>query len=113
MIVHISGKLIQKNVNEAIIESNAIKIAISPIVQDKAFQGPVLKLMKVKKLKPTVSGVAEFYKGIVNYLMIDEFDKNYISQISATGIKQIVRNIKMRNKTISKAMSKSILDLKE
>tara|TARA_B100000131_G_C18036507_1_gene580646 strand:+ start:252 stop:1178 length:927 start_codon:yes stop_codon:yes gene_type:complete len=112
-IISINPILTVPGIKSAIVASNAMKIAISPIVNDKAFQGPVLKLMQVKKLKPTVVGVAEFYKGIVNYLMIDEFDKKYIGKISETGIKPIVRNIKMRNKTISKAMSKSILDLIE
>tara|TARA_Y100001970_G_C14244483_1_gene867098 strand:- start:2800 stop:3726 length:927 start_codon:yes stop_codon:yes gene_type:complete len=112
-IISINPILTVPGIKNAIVASNAMKIAISPIVNDKAFQGPVLKLMQVKKLKPTVVGVAEFYKGIVNYLMIDEFDKKYIGKISETGIKPIVRNIKMRNKTISKAMSKSILDLIE
>ena len=112
-IISINPILTVPGIKNAIVASNAMKIAISPIVNDKAFQGPVLKLMQVKKLKPSVVGVAEFYKGIVNYLMIDEFDKKYIGKISETGIKPIVRNIKMRNKTISKAMSKSILDLIE
>jgi LPPG:FO 2-phospho-L-lactate transferase len=110
-IISIDPILAVPGVKSAIRKSKAIKVAISPIVSSKAFKGPVLKFMKFKNLKQSALGVAEFYTGLADYLMIDTLDSKLVSGISALGLKPIIKNIKMSNKSVSKGMARDILNI--
>lgn len=54
-------------------------IAVSPFIGDKPVSGPAAKLMKAKGLEPSTRGVAEFYKDIVDVLIVDIRDKTDLS----------------------------------
>ena len=110
-IISIGPILSVPGIRKAVKESRAIKVAISPIVGDKAFKGPVLNFMKAKSLSPSVLGVASFYKDLVDYLMIDNEDKKYENKIRSLGLVPIFKDIRMNKKTVSINMAKSILEL--
>ena len=55
--------------------------------------------------------MAEFYTGLADYLMIDTLDSKLDSSISALGLKSIIKNIKMSNKSVSKGMARDILNI--
>ena len=110
-IISIGPILSVPGIRKAVKESRAIKVAISPIVGDKAFKGPVLNFMKAKSLSPSVLGVASFYKDLVDYLMIDNEDKKYENKIRSLGLVPIFKDIRMIKKTVSINMAKSILEL--
>ena len=54
-------------------------IAVSPFIGDQPVSGPAAKLMKAKGLEPSTKGVAEFYKDIVDVLIVDIRDKTDLS----------------------------------
>ena len=110
-IISIGPILSVPGIRKAVKESRAIKVAISPIVGDKAFKGPVLNFMKAKSLSPSVLGVASFYKDLVDYLMIDNEDTKYENKIRSLGLVPIFKDIRMIKKTVSINMAKSILEL--
>ena len=110
-IISIGPILSVPGIRKAVKESKAIKVAISPLVGDKAFKGPVLNFMKAKSLSPSVLGVASFYKDLVDYLMIDNEDKKYENKIRSLGLVPIFKDIRMIKKTVSINMAKSILEL--
>ena len=110
-IISIGPILSVPGIRKAVKESRAIKVAISPIVGDKAFKGPVLNFMKAKSLSASVLGVASFYKDLVDYLMIDNEDKKYENKIRSLGLVPIFKDIRMIKKTVSINMAKSILEL--
>ena len=110
-IISIGPILSVPGIRKAVKESKAIKVAISPLVGDKAFKGPVLNFMKAKSLSPSVLGVASFYKDLVDYLMIDNEDKKYENKIRSLGLIPIFKDIRMIKKTVSINMAKSILEL--
>jgi LPPG:FO 2-phospho-L-lactate transferase len=66
---------------EGIRETLQIKfvIAVSPFIGSQPVSGPAAKLMKAKGLEPSTRGVAEFYKDIVDILIVDERDKTDLS----------------------------------
>ena len=110
-IVSIDPILSVPGIRKAVKKSKAIKVAISPIVDEKAFKGPVLQLMRVKKFEPSVLGVLKFYREIVNYIMIDNLDERHTDEIYSMGIVPLIKDIKMVNTNISEAMAESILNL--
>jgi LPPG:FO 2-phospho-L-lactate transferase len=54
-------------------------IAVSPFIGDQPVSGPAAKLMEAKGLEPSTKGVAEFYKDIVDVLIVDIRDKTDLS----------------------------------
>jgi LPPG:FO 2-phospho-L-lactate transferase len=66
---------------EGVRETLQIKfvVAVSPFIGDRPVSGPAAKLMKAKGLEPSTRGVAEFYKDIVDVLIIDERDTTDLS----------------------------------
>jgi LPPG:FO 2-phospho-L-lactate transferase len=100
-----------KGIYDEIQTSDSKKVAISPIVNDKAFKGPILDLMKLKGLELSVLGVAEYYKTKADFLLIDNSDKHYERRIKEFGLEPIVTNINMTSKDVSINISKIILDL--
>ena len=110
-IISIDPILSVPGIQKAIKQSKGVKVAISPIVNQKAFKGPVLQLMKAKKLEPSVLGVVKFYREIVNYIMIDDLDKKHTDKIYSAGIIPLINDIKMVNIKVSESMAQSILNL--
>ena len=100
-----------KGIYDEIQTSDSKKVAISPIVNDKAFKGPILDLMKLKGLELSVLGVAEYYKTKADFLLIDNSDKHYERRIKEFGLEPIITNINMTSKDVSINISKIILDL--
>ncbi|ACX72667.1 LPPG domain protein containing protein [Methanocaldococcus vulcanius M7] len=56
-------------------------IVVSPIVGNSAVSGPAGKLMKVKGYDVSVKGVYEYYKDIIDVLVIDSKDKDISGEI--------------------------------
>jgi LPPG:FO 2-phospho-L-lactate transferase len=110
-LISIDPILEVKGIYDEIKMSDSKKVAISPIVNDKAFKGPILNLMKLKGLELSVLGVAEYYKTKADFLLIDNSDKHYEKRIKEFGLEPIVTNINMTSKDVSINISKIILDL--
>ena len=91
--------------------SNAIKVAISPIVNGLAFQGPILNLLKLKNLDCSVVGIAEYYKDFIDYLVIDNSDRIYEDKINKMGIKTLIQEIKIKDDDISTRLASSIIKI--
>ena len=70
-LISIDPILEVKGIYDEIKMSDSKKVAISPIVNDKAFKGPILNLMKLKGLELSVLGVAAYYKTKADFVLID------------------------------------------
>jgi LPPG:FO 2-phospho-L-lactate transferase len=73
-ITSIAPILSIKDIKNAI--KDKIVFAVSPIVGDGAVSGPAGVLMKAKGYSVDVVGVYEFYREIINTLVIDRIDKD-------------------------------------
>ena len=100
-----------KELQSIINSSNAKKVAISPIVNGLAFQGPILNLLKLKNLDCSVIGIAEYYKDFVDYLVIDNSDRIYEDKINKMGLKTLIQEIKMEDDNVSTRLASSIIKI--
>ncbi len=64
-----------KGVKEALKEAKAPIIAVSPIISNRPISGPADKFMKAYGLDPSPLGIAKFYKGLIDGLVIDIADE--------------------------------------
>ncbi|MEM7396175.1 MAG: 2-phospho-L-lactate transferase CofD family protein, partial [Verrucomicrobiota bacterium] len=65
------------NMKEAIQSSDARRIAISPIVGGRSLKGPSDRMLRNRGLTADVRGVADYYEGLIDVLVIDEEDRGF------------------------------------
>jgi LPPG:FO 2-phospho-L-lactate transferase len=79
-ILSISG------IRQALTETKAPVVAVSPIIGGQAVSGPAAKLMKAGGSEPTVVGVANTYAGLIDWLLIAEEDARLIEEVGRLSI---------------------------
>jgi len=109
-IVSIKPILSIPGVKEAVAKAERV-VAISPIVGGKTIKGPADKLMAALGFEVSPKGVAEVYKGLIKYMVIDQVDAHYAPQIEQMGIRVGVTNTIMRDLESKKALADFTLKL--
>lgn len=67
-------------------QCSAPVIAVSPIVNGQAIKGPTAKMMAALDMPVSAVGVANYYRDIIDGLVIDHADADAASDIEALGI---------------------------
>jgi len=95
-IVSIGTILSIKGVREALRESKARKVAVSPIVSGAPIKGPADKLMRGLGLEVSAFSVAYLYRDFLDTFILDESDKAERDRIEGLGIKVVLADTIMR-----------------
>ena len=85
------------------------RIAVSPIVGDKALKGPAAKIIKEMGEKPSCYAVAKYYKDLIDIFVIDKLDYKYAPLIQNLGIKVVLLPIIMQSLSDKITLAKNIL----
>jgi len=109
-IVSIRPILSIEGVKELVAKAEKV-VAVSPIVGGKTIKGPADKLMAALGFEVSPKGVAEIYKGLIKFMVIDQVDSHYASQIEQMNIKVGVTNTIMRDLESKKALADFALNL--
>jgi LPPG:FO 2-phospho-L-lactate transferase len=86
-------------------------VAVSPIVGGRTIKGPADKLMAALGYEVSPKGVAEIYKSLIKFMVIDQVDSHYAPQIEQMNIKVGVTNTIMRDLESKKALAAFALNL--
>jgi LPPG:FO 2-phospho-L-lactate transferase len=73
-------------------------IAVSPIVAGQALKGPAAKIMQEIGVEVSSVGVARYYEGMIQTLVIDRADAELAPRIEALGIEPLVTDTVMRTR---------------
>ena len=73
-------------IRDALAASESTKIAVSPLIGGKAIKGPAEKLLQQMSYTPGNKGIAEFYQGLCDVLVIDNQDDGDIDTIESFGL---------------------------
>ena len=73
-------------IRDALRNTNATTIAISPIIADAAVSGPAAELMRSAGLPVSCVGVAEAYKDFLDVLVIDDADAHRTKDVDSVGV---------------------------
>ena len=109
-IISIGPILDVKGIREAVVNSPAKVISISPLIGGKPLKGPADKLMKGLGLEASSSGIANLYKDFLNVMVLDDSDSGEVEKIESLGIKSFVTDTIMTDDEKSKTLSGKILD---
>jgi len=82
-------------VRQALRQTSAEVVAVSPMVQGRSFSGPAHKLMHALGVEASVVGLATAYRDFVNVLVIGPEDKGSREGIEALGMRPLVTSIRM------------------
>lgn len=81
-------------IREAIQTSSAKKVSVCPIVGGKSLKGPSDRMLECRNLSVDPHGVEHYYSGLIDKMVVDHIDHNFISQ---TGIEYIYTSTVMKN----------------
>jgi LPPG:FO 2-phospho-L-lactate transferase len=110
-IVSIGTILSLKGVNDALMNTKAKAIAVSPIVGGAPIKGPADKLMQGLGLEVSAFGVAAFYKNFLDAFVIDSIDKAQKKRIQALGLNAHVTNTIMKSQLDKVRLAEAVLNL--
>jgi LPPG:FO 2-phospho-L-lactate transferase len=96
-IVSIGTILAVKGVREAVRNTKAKKVAISPLIAGAPVKGPADKLMRGLGLKVSAYSVAKLYSDFLDTFILDFADLKEKKQIEELGIEVRVTNTLMRS----------------
>jgi LPPG:FO 2-phospho-L-lactate transferase len=108
-IVSIGPILAVPGVREALRETEAKVIAVSPIIGGKTIKGPAARMMASLGHTATAAGVAEMYADFLDVLVIDEEDESLAPAIAGTGVRAMVTQTIMRGPEEKRALAEIVL----
>ena len=110
-IVSISPIIKIRGIRKFLQKSKSLKVAVSPIIKGRAVKGPAREMLVHAGYRPNVLGVAQFYKNLIDVLVIDQSDKKFTKSIESLGIKVLTHNIILNNNSIKYNLAKKISEL--
>jgi LPPG:FO 2-phospho-L-lactate transferase len=109
-IVSIGTILAVKGVRDALRQTSAKKIAISPIIAGAPVKGPADKLLKGLGLEVSAYSVAKLYADFLDTFILDTADSVDKHRIEELGIKVKVTNTIMRTLDDKIRLAKTVLE---
>ena len=86
-------------------------IAISPLVGGQALKGPADRLLAETGGEASSAGIARWYEGLIDTLVIDETDTDDKAAVEACGISCVATQTVMDSQEISRSLAQTVLDL--
>lgn len=86
-------------------------IAISPLIGGQALKGPADRLLAETGGEASSAGIARWYEGLIDTLVIDETDAGDKASVEALGIVCVVTQTVMDSPEISRSLAQTVLDL--
>ena len=98
-------------VRQALRETSARVVAVSPMVQGRSFSGPAHKLMATLGVEASVTGLAGAYRDFVDVLVIDAEDQDLQPAIEKLGVEVWATSIRMDTLDDKKRLARDLLQL--
>jgi LPPG:FO 2-phospho-L-lactate transferase len=109
-VVSIGTILSVNGIREALRETDARRVAVSPIVAGAPIKGPADKLLRALGLEVSAFSVAKFYADFLDVFVIDAADAKEKGRIEQLGIEVKVVNTVMRSLDDKVALARAVLD---
>lgn len=96
-------------IRQALEERKAPVVAISPLIGGRAVSGPAARLLAAEGYEPSPRGIARFYSGVIDWLLIDDQDAALADEIRGLGLRVAVAPLLMRDREGSRAVAQAAL----
>ena len=110
-LVSVGTILAVRGVRAAVEVATGRRVAISPIVAGGTIKGPADRMMRGLGLEVSAFGVARFYRGLVDVMVIDRADEALAPRIRANlGLEVVVADTIMRDAAAKAALARVVLE---
>jgi len=109
-VVSITPILKTPGIRDAIAQSKARKIAISPFIGGKTVKGPADKMMASAGVEDGLMGVAQLYQGLVDDLVIDQQDSAFSDSLKTMGYQVLQTNTLMKTLDEKQALMDQVVE---
>jgi LPPG:FO 2-phospho-L-lactate transferase len=109
-VLSVAPILAPAGMSEALRERRGVCVAVSPFIAGRAVKGPAAKLMPELGLDISPAGVARYYQGLVDGLVVDSADA---AQASGIGIPALVTGTLMETAADKARLANEVLDWAE
>jgi LPPG:FO 2-phospho-L-lactate transferase len=109
-ITSIGPILAVPGVADALADTGATTLGISPIVGGDAVSGPAGRLMAMAGLPVSAAGVARAYARWLDVLLLDEQDREQVGLVVAQGVSPVTAPTIMRSREDEVALARRALD---
>lgn len=109
--VSIGPILAVPGIQDALRESPATILAVSPIVAGEAIKGPAAAMMRQLGFEASASGVASLYRDFADVFVLDRRDESQRESISALGLQVCSADTIMSHEASRVALANSILEM--
>ncbi len=110
-IVSVGPILGVPGVRDALRQSRARRIAVTPLIQGQAVKGPTVPMMHWAGLEPNAVSVARLYSDFLDTFILDERDAALRPDIEALGLRVHVADTLMTTAQDKARLAHEILDL--
>jgi LPPG:FO 2-phospho-L-lactate transferase len=109
-VTSIAPILAVPGIREALRQSRARTVAVSPIVGGSAVTGPAATLMAAQGFAVSIAGVADYYRDFLDLLIVDSEDAPAAEELRKTGLLVHCTSTIMRKHEDRIALAKSVLE---
>jgi LPPG:FO 2-phospho-L-lactate transferase len=108
-IVSIGPLLAVPGFREALLQTDAPRLAISPIVGGRALKGPADRMLQTLGHEVSAAGVAALYANLIDGFVIDEQDQHLTDRIAASGVRVLATQTVMGDAADRRRLGEEIL----
>ncbi|WP_047154808.1 2-phospho-L-lactate transferase [Aneurinibacillus tyrosinisolvens] len=109
-LVSIHPILSVPGMKEAIRESNAKVVAVSPVVGGNVIKGPGARMLRDLGIEVSPVGVALCYQGLIDGIVIDEQDQEYREHLQQLNLEVLVTDTIMDSDNKKSMLAKQVID---
>jgi len=109
-IVSVAPILDTPGMREALDNTPAPIVAISPIVGGRALKGPAARMLATLGHEVSALGVARLYAGLIDGLVVDDIDRNIVPAIELAGPRVLVTATVMGEEADRRRLAAEVLD---
>ena len=109
-LVSIGPILAVPGLRQALVDTAAPVVAVSPIVGGRALKGPADRMMASLGHEASATGVARLYADFLDVLVLDKVDAALAPAVEALGVRPVVADTIMRDDATRRALAEATLN---
>ncbi|WP_240776314.1 2-phospho-L-lactate transferase [Nitrincola alkalilacustris] len=110
-IASIGAILAVPGIRQAVVDTSAYRVAVSPLIQGKTVKGPADGMMRAAGFSSDVLGVADCYQGLIDGLLIDQLDREAIPALQARGLDVLATDTLMQSRQNKIRVAETLVQL--
>jgi len=99
-------------IKDALKDTGAYVVSVSPIVGGRAIKGPADRIMSSLGFEASAYGVAQYYEDFLDHIVIDNADAGLRARIERLGIKVTATDTIMRSVESATSLAANVIDAK-